>query len=131
MVATRVAYLARRAAEFGVHCAPVTVDMTQVRRRSRPSSMTSAREVNGDWRRPTISNRVRRRPLHGTQGRRGHPKGRRHADPTADTIFINTAAARRSGIAGLDSVSLLDSTSIMELDVLPEHLLVLGVATSA
>ena len=46
---------------------------------------------------------------------------------TADTIFINTGGRpTRPDIAGIDSVSVLDSTSIMELDALPEHLLVLG-----
>ncbi len=45
----------------------------------------------------------------------------------ADNIFINTGARpARPRIAGLDAVSALDSTSIMELQELPEHLLVLG-----
>src|ERR1700693_4913088 len=36
MVASaRVAYLARRAAEYGVHCGPVSVDMEQIRRRKQ------------------------------------------------------------------------------------------------
>src|SRR6201992_2462687 len=36
MVASaRVAYLARRAVEYGVHCGPVSVDLAQVRRRKR------------------------------------------------------------------------------------------------
>ncbi len=46
---------------------------------------------------------------------------------TADNIFINTGdRSAQPRIAGLDSVKTLDSTSIMELEVLPEHLLVLG-----
>jgi pyruvate/2-oxoglutarate dehydrogenase complex dihydrolipoamide dehydrogenase (E3) component len=46
----------------------------------------------------------------------------------ADNIFINTGARpARPRIAGLDdSVKALDSTSIMELQKVPEHLLVLG-----
>src|SRR6516164_10514952 len=36
MVASaRVAYLTRRAADYGVHCGPVTIDMAQVRRRKQ------------------------------------------------------------------------------------------------
>src|SRR3954463_3171190 len=36
MVASaRVAYLARRAADYGVHCGPVAVDMAQVRQRKQ------------------------------------------------------------------------------------------------
>ncbi len=46
---------------------------------------------------------------------------------TADSIFINTGARpARPRIAGLNSVRALDSTSIMELQEVPEHLLVLG-----
>jgi pyruvate/2-oxoglutarate dehydrogenase complex dihydrolipoamide dehydrogenase (E3) component len=46
---------------------------------------------------------------------------------TADTIFINTGARpRRPSLPGLDSVPALDSTAIMELDAVPEHLLILG-----
>jgi pyruvate/2-oxoglutarate dehydrogenase complex dihydrolipoamide dehydrogenase (E3) component len=46
---------------------------------------------------------------------------------TAHTIFINTGARpARPRIGGLDSPRVLDSTSIMELQELPEQLLVLG-----
>ena len=46
---------------------------------------------------------------------------------TADTIFINTGgSAGTTRITGLRSVKALDSTSIMELQELPQHLLVLG-----
>src|SRR6516164_11337234 len=31
----RIAYLARRAADYGVHCGPVAVDLAQVRRRKQ------------------------------------------------------------------------------------------------
>ena len=46
---------------------------------------------------------------------------------TAEAIFINTGGRpARPALDGLDSVKALDSTSIMELGALPEHLLVLG-----
>jgi pyruvate/2-oxoglutarate dehydrogenase complex dihydrolipoamide dehydrogenase (E3) component len=46
---------------------------------------------------------------------------------TAEKIFINTGGRpEKPPVEGLDRVSYLDSTSIMELEVLPEHLLVLG-----
>ena len=46
---------------------------------------------------------------------------------TAETIFINTGARpARPALPGLDEVPALDSTSIMELASVPEHLLVLG-----
>ncbi len=46
---------------------------------------------------------------------------------SADHIFINTGTrAKHPPIAGLDGVPFLDNSSIMELDAVPEHLLVLG-----
>src|SRR5262249_56339526 len=45
---------------------------------------------------------------------------------TADAIFINTGARpARPALDGLDSVEALDSTSIMALNTLPQHLLLL------
>jgi len=45
----------------------------------------------------------------------------------AELIFINTGGRpSKPPIQGLDQVPSLDSTSIMELDAVPEHLLVLG-----
>ena len=45
----------------------------------------------------------------------------------ADNVYINAGARPANPpIEGLDGVSALNSTSIMELDELPEHLLVLG-----
>src|SRR5262249_23701159 len=46
---------------------------------------------------------------------------------TADAIFINTGdRPARPALDGLDAVAALDSTSIMELSAVPEHLLILG-----
>jgi pyruvate/2-oxoglutarate dehydrogenase complex dihydrolipoamide dehydrogenase (E3) component len=45
----------------------------------------------------------------------------------AEQIFLNVGTRNaQPPIDGLDSVPALDSTSIMELDVVPEHLIVLG-----
>ncbi len=46
---------------------------------------------------------------------------------TAETIFLNTGCRPvPPPLEGLETVPFFDSTSIMELDVLPEHLVVLG-----
>ncbi len=46
---------------------------------------------------------------------------------TGETIFINTGLRpTKPPIPGLDGVPTLDNASIMELDTLPEHLVVLG-----
>jgi pyruvate/2-oxoglutarate dehydrogenase complex dihydrolipoamide dehydrogenase (E3) component len=129
MVASaRVAYLARRAADYGVHTGPVSVDMAKVRQRKR-AIVDSFR--NGSQRR--IENTEGLDLLMGEASFIG-PKsvevrlnsGEIH-HLAADKIFINTGARpRKPSLPGLDSVPYLDSTSIMELDEVPEHLLVVG-----
>jgi pyruvate/2-oxoglutarate dehydrogenase complex dihydrolipoamide dehydrogenase (E3) component len=128
MVASaRVAYLAHRGADYGVHTGPVTVDMGKVRERKRAivSSFRQSREkrlekVKADLIRGEASftsPRQLRVVLNG-----GGERLLR-----ADQIFIDTGThSAKPAIAGLDTVPYLDNDSIMELDQVPEHLLVLG-----
>ena len=129
MVASaRAAYVARRAADFGVHVGPVRVDMTVVRKRKR-DIVDSFR--NGSQGRLEKSENVDL--LMGEATFTG-PKavevrlndgGVRQL--TADRIFINTGDRPSvPPLEGLENVPYLNSTSIMELDVVPEHLLVIG-----
>jgi pyruvate/2-oxoglutarate dehydrogenase complex dihydrolipoamide dehydrogenase (E3) component len=129
MVASaRIAYLARRAADYGIRCGPVGVDMAQVYRRKQ-AIVDKFRA--GEQHRVENAGKVE---LIFGEARFTGPKvvevrvnagGTRAL--TADTIFINTGARpARPRITGLDSVRALDSTSIIELQELPEHLLVLG-----
>jgi len=137
MVASaRVAYLARRAADYGVHTGPVSVDMARVRQRKR-DIVDSFR--NGSQRRVENTEgldllmgeasfigpkSVEVHVLSAVEGRLN--SGEIH-HLTADKIFINTGARpRKPSLPGLDSVPYLDSTSIMELDEVSEHLVVLG-----
>src|SRR5438128_7749224 len=129
MVASgRVAYLTRRAADYGIHTGPISIDMTVVRKRKRD---IVDRFRNGSQRR-----------IEGTEGvdllmGEAHFTGPktlevRLADGetrqlTAETIFINAGARpSKPTLRGLDTVPILDSTSIMELDIVPEHLVELG-----
>ena len=129
MVASaRVAYLARRAADYGVLAGPVTVDMAKVRQRKR--AMVD-RFRNSSQRHIEQTEGV---DLLFGEARFVGPKtvevqlndgGVRQL--TADKIFINTGGRPvNPSIEGLDRLPVLNSTTIMELDVLPEHLLVLG-----
>ena len=120
----RVAYLANRAAEFGVRTGPVSVDLGTVRQRKRDLldkgngfakgmiEMTAGLDlVMGDAR-FTGSKSVEVRLNDGNV-----------SHLTAETIFINTGLrATMPPIPGLDRVPTLDNVSIMELDTLPEHL---------
>lgn len=129
MVASaRVAYLARRAADFGVGCGPVAVDLAQVRRRKQ--AIVDDFRTAGERRLEKAENVE----LIFGEGRFLAPKvvevtlkGGGARTLTADLIFINAGCRpARPALAGLDSVAALDSTSIMEQSALPEHLLILG-----
>jgi pyruvate/2-oxoglutarate dehydrogenase complex dihydrolipoamide dehydrogenase (E3) component len=129
MVASaRVAYLARRAADYGVRTGAVSVDMKRVRSRKRDivksfvaSSTCRIKETKGV-------------DLLMGEARFTGPKefevrmndgGLRHL--TADLIFINVGARPAAiELDGIDLVPVLNSTTIMELDTLPTHLLILG-----
>jgi pyruvate/2-oxoglutarate dehydrogenase complex dihydrolipoamide dehydrogenase (E3) component len=129
MVASgRVAYLARRGKEYGVNTGDIRIDMARVRQRKR-DIVESFR--NGGQRR--LEKTANLDVIFGEASFTG-PKNlsvrmRDGAQRTlsADRIFIN-AGARPAvpKLEGLADVPFLDSTSIMELDCVPEHLLVLG-----
>ena len=129
MVASgRVAYLARRGADYGVQVGSLQVDMLRVRKRKRDivdlfrtgsqKRIEQARNLDlifgaAEF---TTPNSILVRD-----------KKRQERVLTADRFFIN-AGCRPSEpqIVGLKDVPFLDSTSIMELNAVPEHLLVLG-----
>lgn len=128
MVASaRVAYLARRAADYGVHTGPVTVDMEAVRRRKR--TIVESWRTGGEQRleRDGVELIMGEARFSGPDSVTVALNGQGTRELRAGTIVIN-AGARSSvpELPGLSSVPFLDSTSIMELDVVPEHLLVLG-----
>jgi pyruvate/2-oxoglutarate dehydrogenase complex dihydrolipoamide dehydrogenase (E3) component len=129
MVASgRVAYLARRGADYGVGTGKLSINMKRVRQRKRKIVDLFR---NGSQKR--IEQTANLELIFGTASFTGPKsvrvqlKGGGERTLTADYIFIN-AGCRPSvpSIEGLSSVPYLDSTSIMELDRVPEHLLVLG-----
>jgi pyruvate/2-oxoglutarate dehydrogenase complex dihydrolipoamide dehydrogenase (E3) component len=129
MVASaRVAYLARRAADYGVEASPVRVDLAKVRRRKQAIVESFRSNSQGQLQKtPNVT-------LLFGEARFTGPKavevalndgGTRRL--TADKVFINTGARpAMPALPGLDQVPALDSTSVMELDEVPDHLLVLG-----
>jgi len=129
MVASaRVAYLARRAADYGVRTGPISVDMQAVRKRKQ-GMVEGARNA--------FESRIKAtRGLDLLIGEAGfiapktlevHLKSGETQELTAPMIFIDTGdRPKQLTIKGLEKVSVLDSTTIMELDTVPEHLLVIG-----
>ncbi len=129
MVASaKAAYIDRRSADYGVHDGPVTVDMREVRRRKR--------EIVDSFRNSNLGRIEATEGLDLIAGEASFTGPRTLAVRTndgealeigADNVFINTGARPANPpIEGLDNVPALNSTSIMELGELPEHLLVLG-----
>lgn len=129
MVASgRVAYLARRAADYGVQTGPIGIDLQRVRERKRK---IVDKFRNGSQAR--IEKTANLELIFGT-ARFTAPKsvevqlkdgGVRAL--TATNIFINAGTrASRPQLDGLNDVATLDNASIMELDTVPEHLLILG-----
>ena len=124
MVASaRVAYLARRAGEFGVRVPSVAVDESAVRRRKH--GVVDAFRSGSERRLKTGGVELIRGTATYRDPRTIDVGGGRVI--TAALSVINTGGRpARPAIPGLDQVPALDSTSIMELDVVPEHLVVIG-----
>jgi pyruvate/2-oxoglutarate dehydrogenase complex dihydrolipoamide dehydrogenase (E3) component len=128
MVASaRAAYIARRGADYGVRLGPITVDMARVRERKR-AIVRSFREGN-EKRLQNAQVELIRGEASFTAPRQIrvalHGGGERQL--RAAQFFINTGT--RSGtpaIEGLDTVPCFDNESIMELDYVPQHLVILG-----
>jgi pyruvate/2-oxoglutarate dehydrogenase complex dihydrolipoamide dehydrogenase (E3) component len=128
IASARVAYLARRGADYGVHTGPIEIDMSVVRKRKR-DIVTSFRSGSQSRLEKTegldlimgeasfVAPKTIEVRLQSGELRR----------LSADLIFLNVGDRPSvPQIEGADTVEFLNSTSIMELDRVPEHLLVLG-----
>jgi pyruvate/2-oxoglutarate dehydrogenase complex dihydrolipoamide dehydrogenase (E3) component len=118
------AHLARRSAEYGVTInGPIGVDMKKVKARKDAIAGASSKGVERSL-----------KTLKGCTVYEGHarfngPKEVKVGDETlrADRIFINVGGrAVVPPIPGLDQVPYLTNSSMMDVDFLPRHLIVLG-----
>jgi pyruvate/2-oxoglutarate dehydrogenase complex dihydrolipoamide dehydrogenase (E3) component len=123
VASAQAAHMARRGADFGVDTGPVSVDMRKVKAR-KDAIMLGDRKGVEDW-------------LDGMDGCtviRGHasfedPHTLRVGDETlsAERIFLNVGGrAVVPDIPGLADIDFLTNVSILELDTLPEHLVIVG-----
>ncbi|MGA3002937.1 MAG: FAD-containing oxidoreductase [Acetobacteraceae bacterium] len=117
------AHVARRGADYGFSTGDVKVDMKRVKARKD--------HVVG------LSNRGVERSLKSLENCRVHEAHARFVSPrevqagsevlTSDQIFINVGArATVPDIPGLDQIDYLTNSSMVDMDFLPRHLLVLG-----
>jgi pyruvate/2-oxoglutarate dehydrogenase complex dihydrolipoamide dehydrogenase (E3) component len=118
------AHIARRAGDYGVVIGgPVSVDMKRVKARK---DAIVARQRNGleEWLRET-----KNCTIYEGHGRFISPREVRVGDEvlTAERFFIDVGGrAATPPLRGLDRVDYLTNSSILELDVLPRHLVVVG-----
>jgi pyruvate/2-oxoglutarate dehydrogenase complex dihydrolipoamide dehydrogenase (E3) component len=128
IASARVAYLARRAADYGVNTGPISVNMRVVRKRKRDIVESfrggNERRIKGT---PGVELLMGEASFSGPKEVEVRLRDGGSRRLAAQAIFIN-AGDRPSlpAISGIERVPVLDSTSIMELDVVPDHLLVLG-----
>lgn len=123
VASAHAAHLARRGADFGVGTGEVDIDMAKVKAR-KDAIMLADRHGVEDW-------------LEGMDGAtliRGHA---RFVDPhtidvdgqllRADRIFLNVGGrAVVPDFPGLDGIDYLTNVGILDLDVVPEHLVIVG-----
>src|ERR1041384_3072608 len=124
----RVAYLARRASDYGVETGAVEVNLAQVRKRKQ-QVVARFRDGAEQVLTATANLDVVSGQASFTDARtvKVEGDGNESLRLSAEKIFINTGAKPViPTIDGLDRVPRLDSTSIMELDALPKHLLIVG-----
>src|SRR5882757_1408185 len=128
VASARVAYLSRRAKDFGVEAGAVTVDMAAVRARKQ---QVIEKSRGGNYKRLTETENLTL--IQGEAAFTGphgvsvvlNEGGTRSL--TAERIFIDTGVrAALPHLDGLSEVPHLDNESIMELETVPAHLLVLG-----
>jgi pyruvate/2-oxoglutarate dehydrogenase complex dihydrolipoamide dehydrogenase (E3) component len=124
----RVAYLARRGAEYGVQADLAGIDMGTVRQRKR--------DIVDQWRSGSERGIASSEGLDllmaearftGAKSLLATAKDGTTTEITADTIVVNVG--ERPGtldVPGAADVPILTSTTIMELDEVPEHLVVIG-----
>jgi pyruvate/2-oxoglutarate dehydrogenase complex dihydrolipoamide dehydrogenase (E3) component len=129
MVASgRVAYLARRGADYGVETGAIAIDLRKVRQRKRE---IVDKFRNGSQAR--IEKTANLELIFGEARFAGpntvdvRSKDGSLRSISAKYIFINAGTrASRPDLEGLSGVPFLDNVSIMELDSVPDHLLILG-----
>jgi len=123
VASAHAAHLARRGAEYGIGTGEITVDMAKVKGR-KDGIVAADRDGVESW-------------LEGMNGctlLRGHA---RFLDPhtlqvgdqqiTGKKIFLNTGGrATAPDIPGLADVDYLTNVGILELDTVPEHLVIIG-----
>jgi pyruvate/2-oxoglutarate dehydrogenase complex dihydrolipoamide dehydrogenase (E3) component len=124
VASARAAHVARRASEFGVDVGgDVTVDMEKVKARKDAISGASNKGVTG-WMEGLDHGALIRGHARFTGPKTVEVDGRVFE---ADRIFINTGArAFVPPIPGIEDVDVMTNVEMMEIDTVPDHLVIVG-----
>ena len=124
----QVAGYLRKASEYGIHSSSIKVNMKEVYQRKK--------ETVESFRDGTLKRLKSSENIYLIRGGavfldsntvKVNLKNNNTRIISSNKIFINTGGRPAiPSINGLDQITYLDSTSIMELEVLPKHLLILG-----
>ena len=128
IASARVAYLARRSADYGVLSGDVSVDLAQVRERKR-SIVEAWRERSHNSLEDAENIELIMGEARFTAPKTVEVKLNQGSTRTltAETVVINTGERPRiPEIEGLEQVEYLNSTTVMELADVPQHLIVIG-----
>jgi pyruvate/2-oxoglutarate dehydrogenase complex dihydrolipoamide dehydrogenase (E3) component len=128
VAAARVAYLARRGADFGVHASAPRVDLAEVwARKQRVVEQFRRGGQRGLESVPAIDLVFGEGSFVDARTVRVRLNAGGERLLAADRIVINTGGRPVvPNVPGLADVNWLDSSSVMELQILPAHLVVLG-----
>jgi len=128
IASAHIAHLADRAEEYGVHTGKVQVDLKEVKQRKENIVKSFRQSISDSFgNAPNLT--LIRGEAYFTASKvvevALHEGGTRQL--RADKIFIDCGTSpRKPDFDGIDSVDWLNSTSIMELEELPRHLLIVG-----
>ncbi|MDO9031826.1 MAG: FAD-containing oxidoreductase [Hydrogenophaga sp.] len=123
VASARAMHLARRGAEFGFDAGEIRVDMARVKAR-KDGIVGKSREGLESWMRSLKETEVIVGEARFVAAATLEVGGRRL---TAPRIFLNVGGRSvRPDIPGIDTVPTLDNVSILELDRVPEHLVIVG-----
>ncbi len=123
VASARAVRQAQRGAEFGFDCGDIRVDLARVMARKQALVMHSRQAVEA-WMRGLAHTEVVLGDARFVAPATLAVGSRRI---TAPRIFINVGGrAVRPDLPGIDSVPVLDNVSVMELDQVPEHLVIVG-----
>jgi len=123
VASAKVAHMARRAADFGVGAGPVTVDMRAVKARKDAIVAQSVGNLTS-WIGSTENLTLIRGHATFEGPHEVSVNGELYGAPK---IFINVGGRSvMPNWPGLEGAGALDNTGLLDLDVLPEHLIVAG-----